>query len=183
MTIVVQLRFRCHLVGSNLRLVRMWVRAVRVYPGGWAMPVSSGTLIVSGTRSCRGVLALGYVPSRFGGSGDASQYLPRHGWRHLLAGTVVLNASHITRLSMAAVAIVADFYFMISAEWLSLVGKASGQTAPCRQAKRWLKARPPTPGGPRGRVGRVLPGAGHVQPDGTSVSLLVGRTRSRRPRV
>jgi hypothetical protein len=47
-----------------------------------------------------------------------------------IAGAVVLIVGPIAGLYLAAVAIVANFYFMISGAWLLLVGKAPDQAGP-----------------------------------------------------
>lgn len=89
-------------------------------------------LIVSGGDS--GVLVLAYVQSRrFGGSSDAlSTYRTLGGsicYAVQLAGAVVLIAGQIVGLYMSSVAIVANFYFVISGAWLLLIGRAPDPSA------------------------------------------------------
>jgi hypothetical protein len=89
--------------------------------------VGAEILIVSAGAS--GVLLFGYAKSRrFGGSSDALSTARTVGGSICyiveILGAVVLIAGQVAGLYITSVAIVANFYFMISGAWLLLIGKS-----------------------------------------------------------
>jgi hypothetical protein len=125
---------RYRALGNLTGLTSVFMLCALVLMGGQNhQAVGTEILIVSIIAG--GVLTTGYLQARsFGGSAGKLSNLRMIGGTtcYLLeiVGAVVLIVGYITGLYIVAVAIVANFYFMISGAWLLLVRVPSDQVKP-----------------------------------------------------